>query len=96
MKPIETEAEVSADGLLRVDSPAPAWLKPGRWAAVLMVEDSAIIPGSGTAPPATAFRVGLRSLGAVREEWGSMSLKEVDASLEASALSRQQDQIRPA
>jgi hypothetical protein len=96
MKTIETEAEVSADGLLRVDGLAPPWLKPGRWAAVLVVEDSAVIHGPVPAQPATPFRVGLRSLGPLQEEWGSMSVKEVDAALEAAAFACPQDKSRPA
>ena len=41
MNRLETEIEIAADGSLRLLSPLPNWLKPGRVCVVLTVEDAA-------------------------------------------------------
>ena len=38
MKTLETDIEIAADGSLRLLSPLPAWLKPGRAHVLLTVE----------------------------------------------------------
>jgi len=45
MKTLETDAVIRADGSVKLLSPMPAWLKPGK-AHVLLVVDS----GTGSAP----------------------------------------------
>jgi hypothetical protein len=44
MKTLESDAEIRADGNVKLLSPMPAWLKPGR-AHVLLVVDS--VPDGG-------------------------------------------------
>ena len=41
MNTLETDIEISADGSVRVLSPLPIWLKPGRVHALLTVADEA-------------------------------------------------------
>lgn len=40
MKTLETDIEIAADGSLRLLSPLPHWLKPGRAHVVLTVADA--------------------------------------------------------
>ncbi len=47
MNSIRAEAEITEDGGLRLLSPLPAWLKPGRAEIVVMVEDDS---GEADAP----------------------------------------------
>jgi hypothetical protein len=42
MNTLETDAEVGADGSLKLRAPLPSWLKPGRRHLVLMVEEISI------------------------------------------------------
>ena len=51
MHTLETEAEVRADGSVKLLSPLPSWLKPGRAHVFLIVEES-----NGTAPKAPLRR----------------------------------------
>ena len=46
MKTLESEAEIRVDGNVKLLSPMPAWLKPGR-THVLLVVDSVTVGGPG-------------------------------------------------
>lgn len=53
MKTLETDIEIGADGSVKLLSPLPAWLKPGRVHVLMTVESVADKPQHGklTATP---------------------------------------------
>ena len=53
MHTLETDAEVSADGSLKLLSPLPVWLKPGRIHVMLSVTDDASPKPKRVIPTAT-------------------------------------------
>jgi hypothetical protein len=62
MQALETDAEISADGSVRLLSPLPDWLKPGRRRLWLMVGDQsdASVPAKRRAPAASAEMISRR------------------------------------
>ena len=54
MKSLETDAEIGADGSMKLLSPLPAWLKPGRTHLLLVVADSGTGTSSGRRERPTA------------------------------------------
>jgi len=51
MKTLETDAEIEEDGRVKLLSPLPDWLKPGKAHVLLVVDaqsDEAIIPQAGS------------------------------------------------
>jgi hypothetical protein len=50
MKTLESDAEIRADGNVKLLSPMPAWLKPGR-THILLVVDSVADGGAGVSSP---------------------------------------------
>lgn len=48
MNTLQTEAEITADGSVKLLSPLPAWLKPGRAQIILTLKTD---PGETTKPP---------------------------------------------
>jgi hypothetical protein len=71
MHAIRTEVEITPDGGLKLLSPLPAWLKPGRAKIVVMVKDDSEPPVKPRKqiPPATPEMLAARkkALDAVRE-----------------------------
>jgi hypothetical protein len=53
MNTLETDVEVSADGSLKLLSPLPEWLKPGRMHVLLSVTDGASPKAKRVIPTAT-------------------------------------------
>jgi hypothetical protein len=51
---LETDVEVGVDGSLRLLSPLPEWLKPGRAHVVLTVREEGVVKGKRVIPNATA------------------------------------------
>jgi hypothetical protein len=51
---LETDVEVGVDGSLRLLSPLPEWLKPGRAHVVLTVREEGAVKGKRVIPNATA------------------------------------------
>ena len=68
MKTLETDAEINVDGSMKLLSPLPVWLKPGRRRLLLVVDEpvseSAIPPQEETLLDALKR---LRKLGTFRE-----------------------------
>lgn len=54
MNSLETDVEVGVDGSLRLLSPLPEWLKPGRAHVVLTVREEGAVKGKRVIPNATA------------------------------------------
>jgi len=51
MKTLETDAEIGEDGGLKLLSPLPAWLKPGKAHVLLVVDEQTedrVIPKAGS------------------------------------------------
>ena len=48
MKTLETDAEINADGSMKLLSPLPGWLKPGRRRLLLVVDEPV---GESPIPP---------------------------------------------
>ena len=69
MNRLETDIEIAADGSLRLLSPWPDWLKPGRAHVVLTVEDKAELKRKRQIPQATPEMIARRieALEKVRE-----------------------------
>ncbi|MHB1082301.1 MAG: hypothetical protein ACYC67_23120 [Prosthecobacter sp.] len=75
MNTLETDVEVSADGSLKLLSPLPEWLKPGRMHMLLSVPNGAAPKPKRVVPTATpemltkraAALEGLRSLGGLKD-----------------------------
>ena len=69
MNTLETDIEISADGSLKLLSPLPAWLKPGRAHVVLTVADASGSKPKRQIPSATPEMIARRmaALEKVRE-----------------------------
>jgi hypothetical protein len=69
MNRLETEIEIAADGSLRLLSPLPVWLKPGRAHVVLTVVDAVESERKRQIPQATPEMIARRmaALQKVRE-----------------------------
>lgn len=75
MNTLETDVEVSADGSLKLLSPLPEWLKPGRMHLLLSVPTGTITKPKRVPPTATpemlakraAALEGLRAMGGLKD-----------------------------
>ena len=56
MKTLETDVEISADGSLKLLSPLPSWLRPGRSHVLLVLSDS---ESTSTEPKSQACTPGI-------------------------------------
>jgi hypothetical protein len=77
---IDTEALISEDGRISIQSTAPQDIQPGLWSARLLLDDRTAELPTREVPP---FKITARPLGGVRPEWGALSLKEIEAAMEA-------------
>ena len=59
MRTIQTVAEITQDGLLKVQAQAPANLEPGQWQAVVVVDEITSGPTRGTSAPSTSSHLEL-------------------------------------
>lgn len=75
MNTLETDVEVSADGSLKLLSPLPEWLKPGRMRVLLSVPEASTTKPKRVIPTATpemlakraAALEGLRAMGGLKD-----------------------------
>ena len=75
MKTLDTEAEILPDGTLRLLSPRPDWLEPGRRRVLLVIDEPAPGASARIAPQATPEMLAqrkqalaeLRELGGLRD-----------------------------
>ncbi len=76
MNTLETDIEIAADGSMRLLSPLPEWLKPGRAHVVLTVADAAEGKPKRQIPTASPEMIA-RRMAALAELRATGGLKEV-------------------